>query len=133
MVGCCVARSGRPKAVLVLTADEREQLVRWSRRAKSAQALAMRLWKEGGNDDAAKVRYGFRLCTGRLPDEFEQTRLLQLLQKEQGRFAGNTAAAVYVSSPDLNNLPANMDLHELASWTLVARVLLNLDETITKQ
>ncbi|HMV85549.1 MAG TPA: DUF1549 and DUF1553 domain-containing protein [Blastocatellia bacterium] len=100
---------------------------------EAAQALAMRLWKEGGNDDAAKVRYGFRLCTGRLPDEFEQTRLLQLLQKEQGRFAGNTAAAVYVSSPDLNNLPANMDLHELASWTLVARVLLNLDETITKQ
>ena len=100
---------------------------------EAAQALALRMWNEGGSDDAAKVRYGFRLCTGRLPDKFEQTRLLQLLQKEQGRFAGNTAAAVYVSSPDLNNLPANMDLHQLASWTLVARVLLNLDETITKQ
>ncbi len=100
---------------------------------EAAQALAMRLWKEGGNDDAAKVRYGFRLCTGRLPDEYEQNRLLQLLQKEQGRFAGNTAAAVYVSSPDLNNLPANLDLHQLASWTMVARVLLNLDETITRQ
>lgn len=100
---------------------------------EAAQALALRLWKEGGSDDAAKVRYGFRLCTGRLPDQAEETRLLQLLQKEQGRFAGNTAAAVYVSSPDLNNLPANMDLHQLASWTVVARVLLNLDETITKQ
>ncbi|HMX30092.1 MAG TPA: DUF1549 and DUF1553 domain-containing protein, partial [Blastocatellia bacterium] len=48
---------------------------------EAAQALAMRLWKEGGNDDAAKVRYGFRLCTGRWPDEFEQNRLLQLLEK----------------------------------------------------
>jgi transposase len=35
-------RSGRPKAVLVLTDEEREQLSRWARRAKSSQALALR-------------------------------------------------------------------------------------------
>src|SRR5918995_698579 len=37
-----MARTGRPKAVLELTADEREQLQRWARRRTSAQALAMR-------------------------------------------------------------------------------------------
>jgi transposase len=37
-----VARTGRPKAALVLSDDEREQLLRWSRRAKSAQSLALR-------------------------------------------------------------------------------------------
>jgi transposase len=37
-----MARTGRPKAELVLSDDEREQLVRWSRRAKSSQALALR-------------------------------------------------------------------------------------------
>jgi transposase len=37
-----MARTGRPKAVLELSEDERDQLVRWSRRAKSAQALALR-------------------------------------------------------------------------------------------
>jgi len=37
-----VARTGRPKAELVLTEDERATLVRWSRRAKSSQALALR-------------------------------------------------------------------------------------------
>jgi transposase len=37
-----MARTGRPKAALVLSDDEREQLVRWARRAKSAQALALR-------------------------------------------------------------------------------------------
>jgi transposase len=37
-----MARTGRPKAALVLTDDERGQLVRWSRRAKSSQALALR-------------------------------------------------------------------------------------------
>jgi transposase len=35
-------RSGRPKSELVLTADERDQLIRWTRRAKSSQALALR-------------------------------------------------------------------------------------------
>jgi len=37
-----MTRTGRPKADLVLTGEEREQLVRWSRRATSAQALALR-------------------------------------------------------------------------------------------
>jgi Protein of unknown function (DUF1549)/Protein of unknown function (DUF1553)/Planctomycete cytochrome C len=100
---------------------------------EAAQSLALRVWKEGGADDLAKIRYGFRLCTSRWPDSFEENRLLQLLAKERGRLAGNTAAAVYVSTPDLNNLPANIDLHQLAAWTMVARVMLNLDETITKQ
>src|SRR5450830_1414144 len=37
-----MARTGRPKVELVLTEDERDQLTRWSRRAKSSQALALR-------------------------------------------------------------------------------------------
>jgi mono/diheme cytochrome c family protein len=100
---------------------------------EAAQSLALRVWKEGGADDRAKMIYGFRLCTGRRPDEYELNRLLALLRKQRERFAGDTAAAVYVSSPDLNNLPSGVDLHKLAPWTIVARVLLNLDETITRQ
>ena len=37
-----MARTGRPKTELTLTADEREQLLRWARRRKSSQALALR-------------------------------------------------------------------------------------------
>ena len=37
-----MARTGRPKTELTLTEQEREQLVRWSRRAKSSQALSLR-------------------------------------------------------------------------------------------
>src|ERR671910_2418228 len=37
-----MARTGRPKAPLILTDDERQTLTRWSRRAKSSQALALR-------------------------------------------------------------------------------------------
>src|SRR5256885_11942965 len=39
---CCMPKTGRPKAELVLTEEERATLVRWSRRAKSSQALALR-------------------------------------------------------------------------------------------
>ena len=70
---------------------------------EAAQSLALRVWKEGGADDRAKLRYAFRLCTSRQPDEYELKRLLALLQKQQERLRGNTAAAVYVSSPDLND------------------------------
>ena len=100
---------------------------------EAAQALAMRLWREGGAEDRARLRHGFRLCTGRAPDEYELNRLQALLDKQRERFAGNTAAAVYASSPDLNRLPEGIDLHQLAAWTIVARTMLNLDETITKQ
>src|SRR5207244_218057 len=39
---CCMPKTGRPKAELVLTEQERDTLTRWSRRAKSSQALALR-------------------------------------------------------------------------------------------
>jgi mono/diheme cytochrome c family protein len=100
---------------------------------EAAQALAMRVFKDGGATDRAKMIYAFRLCTGRKPDEFELQHLLSLLQEERVDFRGNTAASVYVSSSDLNNLPENVDLHKVAAWAMVARVLLNLDETITRE
>lgn len=76
---------------------------------EAAKALGTRMWKEGGVDDAARIAYGFRLCTGRLPSAKETCVLLGLLQRHQPK-------------------PGDIDSH-----TLVARVLLNLDETITKE
>jgi len=99
---------------------------------EAAQALALRIWREGGADDHSRLRFGFRLCTGRFPDDFEQSRLQALLEKQRGRFAGETAAAVYVTATDLSNIPPGIDLHQLAPWAIVARTLLNLDETITR-
>lgn len=98
-----------------------------------AQGLAMRVWKEGGADDNSKLIYAFRLCTGRRPDAFELQKMRVLLNDQQAYFNGRTAAAVYVSSPDPNKLPEDVDLQKIAPWTIVARTLLNLDESITRQ
>ena len=56
-------RSGRPKAELILTEEERDQLTRWSRRAKSAQALALRsrivlACAEGADNKTVAARLG---------------------------------------------------------------------------
>jgi hypothetical protein len=100
---------------------------------EAAQGLALRVFKEGGATDRARMAYAFRLTTGRSPDAVELQKLLAFLQQQRAHFRGNTAAAVYVSSADLNSLPPGVDLHAVAPWTMVARVLLNLDETITKE
>ncbi len=100
---------------------------------EAAQGLALRVWNEGGSADRDKMIYAFRLCLGRRPDEFELGKLMTLLLEQQRYFEGRTAAAVYVSSADINQIPPDLDLHRVAPWTMVARVLLNLDETITKE
>ncbi len=99
---------------------------------EAAQAMALRIWKEGGATDQTKINYAFQLCTGRKPDALELAELTKLLQAHRADFKGKTASAVYVTAMDLTNLPDGVDLHDLAPWTMVARVLLNLDETITK-
>ncbi len=100
---------------------------------EAAQALALRVWKNGGPDDRSKMIYAFRLCVSREPDQFELQKLMELLEDQKKYFDGRTAAAVYVAAPDLNKIPEDLDLHKVAPWTIVARVLLNMDETITKE
>ncbi len=100
---------------------------------EAAQALALRVFKEGGATDRDKMTYAFRLCTGRKPDAVEVEAVAKLLQQQRLNFQGKTSSSVYVSAPDLTSLPEGINLHDLAPWTMVARVLLNLDETITKE
>ena len=100
---------------------------------EAAQAMALRVLKEGGADDASRVRYAFRLCTSRPPSEREQQALLSFWQEQYDHFENDTATAVKVAAPDQEHLPANVNLHKVAAWAMVSRTLLNLDETITRE
>ncbi|WP_395749011.1 PSD1 and planctomycete cytochrome C domain-containing protein [Prosthecobacter sp.] len=75
----------------------------------AAKALGERMWKEGGADDASRIAHGFQLCTGRQPTAKETAVLVAMLKRHQPK-------------------PGDIDSH-----TLIARVLLNLDETISKE
>lgn len=100
---------------------------------EAAQAMALRVMKEGGSDDRARLRYAFRLCAGRQPDREESEKLLKFWQEQYEHFENDTADAVKVSSMDLTNMPPDINLHKVAAWAMVSRTILNLDETITRE
>jgi mono/diheme cytochrome c family protein len=100
---------------------------------EAAQAMALRVWKEGGHTDRDRAIYAFRLCTGRKPDAVELDHFLSLLQNEENYFEDRTTSAITVASPDPKDPTPDVNLHKVAAWTVASRVLLNLDETITKE
>jgi transposase len=84
-----MARTGRPKAELVLSAEERETLTRWSRRAKSSQVLAMRsrivlACAEGGSNANVAKDLGVHLSTvGKWRRRFVALRLDGLIDEDR--------------------------------------------------
>jgi len=101
---------------------------------ESAQALAARTLKEGGSTDRQRLAYAFRLCTARTPLPAEADVLLQFLAREDRRLADGWLGAGDLAGLKLDApaaLPPNTTPRQLAAWAVVARVLLNLDETIT--
>jgi hypothetical protein len=101
-----------------------------------AQALALKTVKEGGSNAEERMTYAFRRCLSRLPTDSEKKALLLLLAKQKEKFANPDAKPWELAASDPNHppqMPEGIRPFEAAAWTVVARVLLNLDETITKE
>src|SRR5262249_35296405 len=97
-----------------------------------AQALARRIVREGGASAEARARYGLRLCLARPPRPEEVRYLTELFEGTRARFRQDAQAALALATDPLGPLPAGVDAGELAAWTVVANVLLNLDGVLTK-
>jgi hypothetical protein len=95
-----------------------------------AQALAARVLKEGPPGDGGRLDYGFRLCTGRRPAEDERQALLSLLETQTQSFRTAPEDAKLLAGA---RAPSGVATERFAAWTVVARVLLNVDETITRE
>jgi hypothetical protein len=101
-----------------------------------ARGLARRTLSEGGPSDAERLVYAFRLCIARFPTAAESAELLALLAKEETTFAQSDAKPWETAADDPAHppeLPAGVTPAHAAAWTVVARALLNLDETITRE
>ena len=96
---------------------------------EAARGLARRALQEGGKDPAAQITYAFRLCAARRPTLFERTRLAGLYNAERKRYQADKEAAQKLAGGP----PDQPDLPQTAAMTVVANVLLNLDETLTKE
>jgi mono/diheme cytochrome c family protein len=103
---------------------------------ETARALAWKTMREGGQTDAERVTYAFRRCVSRKPDTKEEAALEALLKKEELRYADGKRDPWALAAEDPTKppaLPSGATPAEAAAWTVVSRVMLNLDETITKQ
>jgi hypothetical protein len=99
-----------------------------------ARGLGKRAILEGGKTGRERIEYAFRLCTARKPTAEEAKLLLALLEKQRQRFASGEANAAEVATGDKKGKPpAGIEMIDWAAYTVVARVLLNLDETIAKE
>ena len=99
---------------------------------EAAQALARRIVREGGANAQSRARYGLQLCLCRPPRPEQLEPLIALYTAEYQRYTRNQPAALNLATDPLGPLPAGMEPADLAAWTTVANVLLNLDAVLTK-
>jgi hypothetical protein len=99
---------------------------------EAAQALARRMHAHPGSIEE-QTEYGFRLCLARLPRPAERERLVTLYHQSRERLAGTPAEAEKLATDPLGPLPQGSNPVELAAWTVVGNVLLNLDEMLMKR
>ena len=99
-----------------------------------SRALASLALLQGGVTDEERIVFVFRRCVSRPPDAAETLILKSLLAKQRQRITDHHLDAAKVAfGSDAQPSNEATDVHEQAAWTLLARVVLNLDETITKE
>ncbi|KAA5546886.1 DUF1553 domain-containing protein [Roseiconus nitratireducens] len=99
---------------------------------EAAQALARKIIR-GEDSPQQRITAAFRACLLRDPEPREIERLSQLAQQARVAFDQATDEAVKMATDPLGPLPENSDPAEFAAWTVVANVILNLDETFMKR
>ncbi|WZO99914.1 PSD1 and planctomycete cytochrome C domain-containing protein [Isosphaeraceae bacterium EP7] len=118
------ARTNTPLQALVLMNDPTY--------VEASRALGQRIIAEGGDGTERRLEYAFRLCLARPPKPREMEVLARVFGEQLDHFKADPKAAKALISIGESARPANMDEAELAAWTAIGNVLLNLDETITK-
>jgi len=118
------SRSNIPQQALVLLNDPTY--------VEAARVLATLTLQQGGADPAARIDWAWRRALQRPPRPEELTSLIDLVERHQNQFERDESAAKALLTVGQSPLPNGISSAELAAWTNVARVILNLHETITR-
>jgi hypothetical protein len=100
---------------------------------EAARVFGQRIMQEGGETVAQKLAFAFRLCAARPPRARELEVLERLYAANLAKYQAGGAAAKALVSNGSAPRPENLPVAELAAWTAMGNVLLNLDETITRE
>ena len=99
---------------------------------EAAQALGRRIVAEGGSTPEDRARLGLELVLGRPPRDEQVAPLVALHAAQLERYRDDPAAAAALATDPIGPLPEGADAADLAAWTAVANVLLNLDSVLTR-
>nr|MDQ3330842.1 DUF1549 and DUF1553 domain-containing protein [Planctomycetota bacterium] len=118
-------RTNTPLQALALMNDV--QLV------EAARHFAERMMTEGGSDAADRLAFGFRLATARRPEPNELAVLLQDYESHLGHYQNDREGAAALLAVGESKRDDSLDVAAHAATTMTANLILNLDETITKE
>lgn len=118
------ARTNTPLQALVLMNDPTY--------AEAARKFAERIMREGGATTAERTTFAFRTVLARTPTTAELTILERLHQRQLAKFKSDPASAARLLEVGESSRDMNLDTTELATWTIIASAILNLDEAIAK-
>ncbi len=117
-------RSNTPLQALVLLNDPIY--------VEAARVFAERMMRHGGQTPAERIQFAYRQALGRKAEPAEEKLLLAVYGKHLEQYRKDVEAARKVLTVGARPLAEGVDLPELAAATSVARVILNLHETITR-
>jgi hypothetical protein len=117
-------RSNIPQQALVLLNDPTY--------VEAARAFAARILQEGGDQTATRIEWAWQQALQRGPRTDEMKTVRQLLERHLSEYQRDPESAKSLLKVGLAPAPKDVDSAELAAWTNVARVILNLHETITR-
>jgi hypothetical protein len=123
----CVARRPRtntPLQALALLNDP--QFV------EASGAFARRILAEGGSSVPDRIAYAFRVATARKPTREEIRVIRETLEQQLAAFRADKSAAEKLLEKCAAVSRDGIDSEELAAWTTIANMILNLDEAVTK-
>ncbi len=99
---------------------------------EAARVFAAKILSEGGNGDRERLDYAFQQALARNIESSERQVLHDLLAKHRTHYRAHPQEAEEVLAVGLAKAPEELDAAELAAWTSVARTVLNLHETLTR-
>ena len=117
-------RSNTPSGALVMLNDPTF--------VEAARVFAERILREGGPEDDQRFDHALRLAVSRKPASSERQVLKQFLTRMRRQYQSDPASAKAIATIGQAAPAADLNAVEVATWTAVARVLLNMSETITR-
>lgn len=124
----CTVRRGRTNTPLQALVTLNDPVY-----VEAAQAFAREIVREGGGEVDSRIRYAFRKALLREPSDAEMNRLESLVESVAAAVKSDPDEATKLATDPLGPAPEGSDVLALATWSVVANVVLNLDEMLMKR